>query len=234
MELGALDGKPESSSVSFDFLELGWHRVLVEGNPTYKEALAANATDAYAVVSAVCSSPTVVHFVPGPYTGGIVEFMSPKFIERFHRYTIWDRTNPRGNMSSLNYNDEDSKYLGIKDVHCLPLADILGYASIRHVNFFVLDTEGGELQILESVDFKSVRFDVICVETEAALRPGGAEYAEKVSKLLFVHGYRHATVSGTPIGGRNTWYVHESFQPSKHPQIRGEVVLGCVRAALSP
>ena len=43
MELGALDGRPESSSVSFDFLGLGWHRVLVEGNPTYKEALVADA-----------------------------------------------------------------------------------------------------------------------------------------------------------------------------------------------
>ena len=66
MELGALDGRPESSSVSYDFIDLGWKRILIEGNPSYEEALKTGATDAYAVVSAVCSSPKVVIFISSP------------------------------------------------------------------------------------------------------------------------------------------------------------------------
>jgi hypothetical protein len=37
-------------------------------------------------------------------------------------------------------------YLGIRDVHCLPMAGILGFASIHRVDLFVLDTEGGEAE----------------------------------------------------------------------------------------
>jgi hypothetical protein len=234
MELGALDGRPESSSVSYDFIDLGWKRILIEGNPSYEEALKTGATDAYAVVSAVCSSPTVVHFVPGPYTGGIVEFMTPTFIEKFHKFTIWDRTWPRGNLSSIDFHDEDSKYLGIRDVHCLPMVDILAFAHIKHVNFFVLDTEGGELQILESIDFHQVRFDVICVETEPAFRIGGVAYEEKIAKLLFKHGYHRAIKKEEgdhDIMGRNTWYIHESFTPRRNPDVPKDCYRGAFEGA---
>ena len=50
-------------------------------------------------------------------------------------------------MSTINFHCVDPMYLYIRDVHCLPMAGILGFASIHHVDLFVLDTEGGEAEL---------------------------------------------------------------------------------------
>ena len=78
MELGALDGK--AASVSRDFLPLQWKRVLIDGNPIYIDGLKTESADAFSAVAAVCAQPQFVHYLPGPYVGGIVEFMTPEFI----------------------------------------------------------------------------------------------------------------------------------------------------------
>ena len=200
MELGALDGK--AASVSRDFLPLQWKRVLIDGNPIYIDGLITESADAFSAVAAVCAQPQFVHYLPGPYVGGIVEFMTPEFIKKFHKYNVWDRTVPRGNLSSIDWTDVDSDYLGIREMHCLPLSDILHEAHVRHVNLFVLDTEGSELQILESINFKIVRFDVICVETEKTMRPPG--YGEQMNALLESHDYKLVVTDGQE-GGRNSW-----------------------------
>lgn len=49
-------------------------------------------------------------------------------------------------------------------VRCLPLAAILASLHVAHINFFVLDVEGAEISVLESVDWERVSFDVLCVE----------------------------------------------------------------------
>lgn len=47
MELGALDGSPQTRSMTFDFEKsFGWRRILVEGNPTYRSCLRAYSLDA--------------------------------------------------------------------------------------------------------------------------------------------------------------------------------------------
>ena len=50
-------------------------------------------------------------------------------------------------------------------VPCRPLADMLEANGLRHVHFFSLDVEGAELQVLQTIDFQKVSFDVIMVET---------------------------------------------------------------------
>ena len=49
----------------------------------------------------------------------------------------------------------------------LPLSSILGQLGARHINFFSLDVEGGELSVLQTLDFGRVRFDVIVVEADS-------------------------------------------------------------------
>ncbi len=82
---------------------------------------------------------------------------------------------------------------------------------MKHVNFFILDVEGGELQILKSINWNVTRFDVLCIETEAANRPVG--YADAVKAFLAPHGYHNVTMQE----GRNTWFVYKDFQPSIRP-----------------
>ena len=57
--------------------------------------------------------------------------------------------------------------------------------------------QGAELEVLHSIDFSRIRFDVITVETDPKLRPQG--YAAAVTKLLTDNGYKD--ISGQQ--GRN-------------------------------
>ena len=40
MELGALDGSPNTHSMTYDFEKsMGWRRILVEGDPSYRQRM---------------------------------------------------------------------------------------------------------------------------------------------------------------------------------------------------
>lgn len=58
--------------------------------------------------------------------------------------------------------------------------------------------QGAELQVLKSIDWTNVKFDVMAVETDPANRPVG--YAAEVTKYLLERGYVNATMQQ----GRNT------------------------------
>lgn len=50
------------------------------------------------------------------------------------------------------------------DVNCYRLNDLFESNNIRHINFLSIDTEGGEFDILSSIDFSKYKIDVIFVE----------------------------------------------------------------------
>ncbi len=52
----------------------------------------------------------------------------------------------------------------IIEVECFPLNDLLRENRIENVNYLSIDTEGGEFDILSSIDFSKVTIDVISVE----------------------------------------------------------------------
>ena len=69
---------------------------------------------------------------------------------------------PPGNISSLNFE----LYSEVQVVECIPLAQVLSKAHVHHVNYFILDVEGGELEVLKSIHWNHVTFDVLCIETD--------------------------------------------------------------------
>jgi hypothetical protein len=71
---------------------------------------------------------------------------------------------PPGNISSLNVQVHHPEVVVV--VECIPLAHILNKAHVHHVNYFLLDVEGGELEVLKSIHWHHVIFDVLCVETD--------------------------------------------------------------------
>lgn len=62
------------------------------------------------------------------------------------------------------------------------LQSILDEAGITHVNFFSLDTEGYELNVLNGIDFTKTTFDYILIEIYPT------EY-EKIKSLMLSEGY---------------------------------------------
>jgi FkbM family methyltransferase len=212
MELGALDGR--RYSVSADFLPFAWHRVLLEASPIYNQHAKERSPDATFVGAAVCDRENV-HYLFDQHLGadsainGIAEFMSTGFLESFHPEafaaskggTDWEA---QADWDAWSHNHNAS----VKIVPCVTLASVLAHLKVSHVNFFMLDVEGGELAVLKSVDWDRVIFDVIAVETCATdcahLRPPG--YFSAVEAFLAQHGYVFDFNQG-----RNSWFRHRSF-----------------------
>jgi len=201
MEIGAMDGEQYSQSKPLE-AQAGWHRILVEGSPTFAKGLAANAIHAFAFTCAICDDTREVHYVSSNTTnGGIAEFMSPHFVKAFHKELL-----------SVDHK-QWSTLPHVQKVACFPLAKLLETTQIKHINAFIVDVEGGELAMLHSVDWAAVRFDVIVVETDKKNRVKG--YEGQVTAFLTEKDYH-------PVfhKGRNTWYKHVDFIPSRMPEAK--------------
>lgn len=195
MELGALDGTHDTMSMTKGLEQvMGWKRILIEGNPAYWPKMKTKSPKAYAVGAAVCETARQVHYVSADYVGGIVEFMSEAFFAGGHLPRIRAAIEKAGGVEAVDWGQFDH----VHRVPCVPLAQILQAAAIRHVNFFILDVEGGELGVLRSIDWTATAFDVLCVEIDPRRRPPG--YADQVTRFLAERGY----VAATGVLGRNT------------------------------
>jgi hypothetical protein len=229
IEIGALDGTWKTHSQTEDLEDFGWKRILVEGNPKWRNDLVKNSPAAFGVIGVICKDNEaeghrVVHFDPSAYTGGILEFMSKPFLKSYHK-PVWDKTSPEGDLSSVKWDDPDMAKLKIEVVDCVPMHAILKRAHVDHINFFILDVEGGELEVLETINWKHTTFDVLCIETEKINRPEGFE--GRITDFLSKHGYKVYTHAG-----RNTWYIHKDFVPSSHPDSIDGCFDGCRGASL--
>lgn len=179
LELGAHDGRHLSNTLFFS--ERGWKGVLIEPDTQLYPSLTLNRPDDVCLHKAICANSTQVHFAEQGLTSGIYEFMSPEFIAQWH---------PTVKIEDLPV------------VHCAPLSAVLAREGMHHINFFSLDVENAELQVLMTLDFSLVRFDVIVVEADGT----SAEKDEAVKQLLMNHGYQY---HGHIV--RNDWFVHSSF-----------------------
>jgi Methyltransferase FkbM domain len=134
--------------------------------------------------SAVCSTSQTVHYVLNHATGGIYEFASPEF-----RKLYWG----------------DIKLENTKPMPCLPLKQILKDHVPTHnfFDFWSLDVEGGELEVLKSLDFTEVAFGVIFVEIGEQEQP---IKAMSIRTFLLQKGYTHLEDMG-----RSSWFINNDF-----------------------
>lgn len=223
LESGALDGIRISTSFFFHSL-FGWKSIHVDANPNNYRRLVANRHDALNIHLAICKAPRVVHWLAetepivdmahlkqaevgalppsergaqkvqiGSGVGGIFEFMPQSLIRDFYPLIAA--------KGAAAVND-------LPAVMCRPLAPVLGMFGISHVNIWVLDVEGAELEVLEAIDFTAVSFDVIFVEADG----GNPEKDAGVIALLKRQGFVH---HGNLL--RSDWFVRKGFTPSKKP-----------------
>ena len=188
LELGALNGVQLSNTKSLHD-QLGWRGLLIEANPTSFRDLTTNRPLDLCVNAAICETPHTVHYAIPPESnraiGGIWELMSPAFKKTWYP------------------NVQD--VAGFPEVTCEPLGAILKQFGIRHIDFFSLDVEGGELDVLRSIDWDFTRVSVIVVEADG--RNKAKDLA--VRDFLVDHGFQvHGHVN------RNDWFVASDFMPS--------------------
>jgi len=147
VDIGAHSGIEISNTYFFE-KELGWTGVCIEPIPQLFEQLQQNRS-CVCVQGCISDSSGSLPFIQFPYGKDWFSGLKDKF--------------PAGHLENLRDEWGFTSY-EIIDVNCYLLSDILNQNQINHINFLSLDTEGGELDILKSIDFSSVVIDVITVE----------------------------------------------------------------------
>ncbi len=144
IECGAGDGEGLSNSLFFE-KSRNWTGLLIEANPTIFKSLRMKKRHAYLLNA--CVSPTggvsMLKFTQGKLMGGLTNFM-----ETSHKKRIFRK----------------KKVSGFVEVPCFPIGSLLHSIDVSHVDYFSLDVEGPELDILRSFPFNEVTVDVFTVE----------------------------------------------------------------------
>jgi FkbM family methyltransferase len=186
VELGALDGLTYSNTYAFN-QDMGWRGILIEPSPTSFSSLRANRANEISLVhAAVCKERSQLHFIDQRNAiAGLWEFSSPSFRERFWPGVLREHGTP---------------------VYCLPMSDIIltgsGQSSHFFADFLSLDVEGGELQVLESLNFNVTAFGVVIVEADGS----NATKDQLVRDLLEANGYSYMG----PIK-QNDWFTNDQW-----------------------
>ena len=69
------------------------------------------------------------------------------------------------NSGNKFINDSDTNKNKILEIRSSTLQSLLDKHNITHINFFSLDVEGNELNVLNGIDFNKTTFDYILIES---------------------------------------------------------------------
>lgn len=152
LEIGALNGVTGSNTLFYERV-FGWKGILVEGNPSNAAALQTSPRNRTARFSvATCNIPD--DHTPGnlTFTGGgksvatTIEHAAPSFLERWKDALGKDRVK----------------------VPCVPLQYMIDATGLWDIDLLSVDVEGGELFVLQTIDFDATNVRLIIVELSGA------------------------------------------------------------------
>src|SRR6185295_10787891 len=179
VEFGAYDGVNLSNTYFYE-KELGWKGICVEPMPEPFEKLQKNRS-CFCVQGCVSPKAGTVDFLKivqtdekqTSYTSmlsGIVSAYDPRHLARIkHELKLWAKKH------------QNMKY-EIIQVPCYTLGDLLDKYNMKHIDYLSIDTEGGEYEILKSINFKKYTIDFITVEDNYK--------SSKLQKFLKKKGYQ--------------------------------------------
>jgi len=144
VECGAAEGESISNSIFFE-LKRNWTGLLVEANKEMYPRLAAKRRNAYSINS--CLSPVrfprLLGFVEDGFYGGL---------QNYHAMP--------DNWVNNKVNIQGGEKLSI----CYPLYSIMLALKQTRIDYFSLDVEGSELNILSTIPFDKLYIDVLTIE----------------------------------------------------------------------
>ncbi|KAK2141271.1 hypothetical protein LSH36_1131g00011 [Paralvinella palmiformis] len=169
VECGAADGQRNSNSLYLE-LFMNWTGLLIEPDPNFFAELLSKNRHAYSINTCLSptSKPLVANFTTAGISGGISDLI------------------PNGQRKRYNMDQRTP----IK-VQCFPLYSILEALRVSHVDYFSLDIEGAEVDVLETFPHANVTFDVISVEKRLIDDElGTAKKEKRIIDLLSPYGYK--------------------------------------------
>lgn len=145
IDVGAKDGIETSNTYLFEQF-LGWKGICFEPNP---------------ISFFKCQNNRKGPVYPiGISKGGVREFFCCP--DAPGRSGIIENYHP--NHRSFDAYSENKSTLNVIQIQTEPLQKILDVHGYRHIQLLDVDTEGGELEILQTIDFEKTKIDVINVE----------------------------------------------------------------------
>ncbi|XP_013388510.1 uncharacterized protein LOC106157424 [Lingula anatina] len=155
VEAGASDGEKFSNSLFFERFR-NWSGVLVEANPLSFHTLSKKHRKAFTINSCLSLSPHPdrVEFTMASSLGGITQ----------EAYNI-----PSSEVSLIS---------GRSLVQCFSIHSILGALCVNHVDYFSLDVEGAEVEILRTFPWKDITVDIWSIEY--AVHGGGKDTPKRL------------------------------------------------------
>ena len=112
------------------------------------------------------------------------------------------------------YGTADVMPEGAAVVPCVALGSILRTFGISHIDFLSLDVEGAELQVLNTLDLRSVHVNVMVIEQDGSNPSKEEEIRQKLKAQNFDFD---ESMKGTGAAARNDWFVNKPFRRSERP-----------------
>lgn len=154
IEVGAHDGLAQSNTKLLEE-NYGWTGVLVEPSETLFQRLTINRPNSLCVQCALGSFIEDGTYAYGDFDGNLMSSLSGERLKRVAQQRVLIRS----------------------------LQSILDETGLTHIDFFSLDTEGYELNILKGIDFEKTTFDYLLIEIYQ-------EQYEAIVGFLAKRGYR--------------------------------------------
>ncbi|CAL8144909.1 unnamed protein product [Orchesella dallaii] len=189
VECGANDGEFISPTLSLE-QTYNWTGLLIEANPEPFSKLEARNRKAWLINTAVCTTP---------FAKKIPFFINPN----------------NSGVSGLNKRKGYGVIVPLS-IQCIPLYTILAALNITEVDYFSLDVEGLELEILRTVPFDKVMFKFLTIEHWSI--PGGRKVLQA---FMESKGYLFIKEINDTLT-KDSAFIHKSF---RHKLKGGKIIV---------
>lgn len=145
IEAGGFDGEKYSNTLFFE-LNRDWNGILIEPIPSYFKKIVEKNRQIYVINACIANKrPMVAKFRLGDVYSGRMSEMNE-------------------NQGQVIEEETRTKVPKLAYVPCFSLQTILKAIQVEHVDYFSLDVEGGEMDILKSIDFDKIDITTFSVE----------------------------------------------------------------------
>jgi FkbM family methyltransferase len=127
-------------------LERGWSGILIEPVPSFYASILSKNRNIFSINACIASNkPIVAKLRVGDSLTGRLKEMKASELSRMEKYY------GKNNLSTLY-------------VPCFSLNTILSAIGINKVDYFSLDVEGGELDVIKSIKHDKITIDIFTIE----------------------------------------------------------------------
>ena len=173
IDIGANDGKTFSNTYIFE--QLGWDGICVEANPNTFKKLQENRKCHMYNCAVVLNSTGTAKFITSSVSG-------------LDTLEMFDADYQKAKRTSIGINETE-----VIEVKTMTFNDIMkDFKDITYIDFMSLDIEGGEVDVLNSIDFNKYSFGLLTIEFS------GHTY-EPIMNIMKNNGYKLLVINSCDL-----------------------------------